>query len=377
MNISLKDNHAFWTTGNGKDFLNWAGIAPETLQSAYDSELFFDYDREADRLVQKWLAEGSFGDIMKNLHGNPNAKIPEDFTALRISCNILPHWVNRELIQSGSRLCQRSGVMGLLVLRNFALLGGYYFANLTKPLVATGALEKGAVHRLYHTLGFWVEVSRSTENAAQMRMDVALRTRFIHSASRLMIMKKYPDWDAEQYGTPLNTADMIATNIAFTLYFVYGLEKLNFPVSAEEEAGVFHLWKYVTWLLGVPAELIPENRRQALSFFKFWTAYQAPPDSDSASLADALIHENTPVSLLKLDLMKKSMGYIHKSVANYLISDDIRSSLEIPGVTLGSVIPAVLKLKNSMSADSETQVQRGNREQLSVLEDYRENSKGT
>lgn len=60
---------------------------------------------------------------------------------------------------------------------------------------------------------------------------------------------------------------MIATNIAFMLYFLYGLRKLNFEFSEREEAGVFHLWKYRDYLLGVPVEIIPNDKKKHLISF--------------------------------------------------------------------------------------------------------------
>lgn len=188
-----------------------------------------------------------------------------------------------------------------------------------------------------------------------------------------MIQKKQADWDSERFGIPINYADMIATNIAFTLYFLYGLKKLNFDFSEKEEAGIFHLWKYVTYLLGVPVEIIPNDKKEAISFFHFWTKYQGQPDQDSVKLAESLLNENTPINLLKLDIIKRNMGYIHKSIANYLIDDTIRGNLRIPNVRFKNIIPNALKLKNEIPKNKENQIKEGNDEQKSVLTDYKNN----
>lgn len=166
---------------------------------------------------------------------------------------------------------------------------------------------------------------------------------------------------------------MIATNIAFTVYYLFGLDQLSFKYTKKEEEDIFHLWKYVTWLLGVPPEIIPGNKKDALIFFKFWTKYQGAPDEDSQKLTDSLLNENTPVSLLKLDIIKRNMGYIHKSIANYLIDPEIRSNLNIPTVRFKNVIPNALKLKNEIKTDVRSQMVKGHSEQKSVLEDYKNN----
>lgn len=365
-------NDCFWTKGNGKDFVEWSGVNLES--GNFDTNLFYKYDEPVDELVEKWLKNGDFKKIMRSLHQTDDLQdLPQDFIDLKKELEDIPAWLDKDLLQHGCELSEKSGLIGLLVLRNFALLGGYNFANLTKPLVATGSLEKGAVHRLYNTLSFWVDVSRTDSDSQKLRINACLRTRLVHSASRLMIKEKMPQWDSEKYGIPINFADMIATNIAFTVYYLFGLDQLSFKYTRKEEKGIFHLWKYVTWLLGVSLEIIPGNRKEALMFFKFWTKFQGAPDEDSQKLTDSLLNENTPVSLLKLDIIKRNMGYIHKSIANYLIDPEIRSNLNIPTVRFKNVIPHALKLKNEIKTDLRSQMLRGNLEQKSVLEDYKNN----
>lgn len=372
----IKNNHndTFWKTGNGKDFLTWANLKASDLKENLDEQLFSQYDNEVDALAENWLNDGSFKKIMQSLHRNiEDESLPQEYLNLKNNLAEVPDWVNFSLIEEASKLSERSGLNGLMVLRNFALLGGYQFANLTKPLVATGSLEKGSVHRLYNTLGFWVDVSRTDVDSQQKRVNACLRTRLVHSASRIIIYEKQPDWDKDSFGIPINHADMIATNIAFTVYYLYGLEKLNFSFSEKEEEGIFHLWKYVTYLLGVPEYLIPNNRQEAINYFYFWTKYQGEPDEDARKLSDSLLNENTPISILKLDIIKRNMGYIHKSVSNYLIDDTIRKNLEIPEVRFKFIIPNALKLKNKLVINKEHQIKEGKQQQRSVLEDYKNN----
>ncbi|MXV38695.1 DUF2236 domain-containing protein [Flavobacteriaceae bacterium Ap0902] len=375
-------NDVFWTSGNGKDFLEWANISLDDLKQkdTYSPELFYEYDEQVDELTSKWLQNGDFKKIMQSLHqseSNPS-ELPLTYLNWKERFNDIPGWVDMELIEQGCNLSERSGLNGLLVLRNFALLGGYNFVNLTKPLVVTGALEKGAVHRLYYTLNFWIEVSRNGVNSQQRRREACIQTRLVHAVSRLNILKKQPDWNQDLYGVPINFADMVATNIAFTVYYLYGLDRLNFSYTAAEEAGIFHLWKYVTYLLGVPLDMIPNNKEEAIAYFYFWTQYQGSPDQDSLKLVQALLEENTPIELLKLDIIKRNMSYIHHSIANYLIDEKIRRDLEIPPVRFSSIIPKAIKMKNSVhSGSKDAQIREGRKQQASILEDYKNRASKT
>lgn len=370
MTMKLNNTYVnFWKDGNGRNFIEWAGKDVPTSQN--NSNLFYQYDEEVDVLVKKWMKNDDFKTIMKSLHSGTDENLPQDYLDFKKNLETKPDWLDEQLIKVGSELSERSGLIGLLVLRNFALLGGYNFANLTKPLVATGSLDKGAVTRLHNTLNFWVNISRTAADSQNRRINACLSTRLVHSASRLMIQEKMPYWDREKYGIAINYADMVATNIAFTVYYLFGLKKLNFKYSQEEEKGIFHLWKYVTYLLGVPLDIIPNNKEEALGFFKFWTQYQNAPDEDSMTLTNSLLNENRPISLLKLDIVKRNMGYIHRSIANYLIDEETRNSLNIPPVRFKNIIPKTIQLKNEIQYDRDHQIKIGNTEQLSVLADYK------
>lgn len=365
-------HQSFWNQGNGRDFLKWADLEDTNLPKQNIDDLFHKYDHKVDDMVEKWLQDGSFKSIMNYLHHQKcDEKLPDNFLALSAEMNKIPDWVDFLAIKKGEELSQRSGLTGLLILRSFSLTGGYLFSNLTKPLIATGSLEKKSTDRLHNTLGFWVEVSRSDENAQINRVKASIRTRLVHSASRITIKKKFPDWDYDQLGIPINHADMIATNIAFTVYYLYGLKTLKFDYSAEEEAGIFHLWKYVTWLLGVPENQIPNNRQEALAFFKSWTAKQGSADCDSISLTKSLLEENTPIEILRLDIINQNLNYIYGSVSNYLLDDFTLKSLKIPKVRFKNIIPNALKLKNQLTFSRSHQIISGNEEQISVLKDYK------
>lgn len=376
MNENQENIKSFWSKGNGKEFLEWSKISIPDLNTDFNNHLFLDFDVEVDQLVSDWIKEGQFSNIMNFLHGNGDLEsLPPNFKIWYKKLAIIPDWLQLDLVEIGAQFCQRSGLMGLLVLRNFALLGGYYFSNLTKPLVATGMLEKGATYRLHNTLQFWIEVSRSGQTAQCQRIASCLKIRLIHSASRIMIKDKNVNWNYAALGEPINHADMVATNIAFTIYYLFGLHRLNVSYSKEEERGIFHLWKYVTWLLGIPQETLPNNRQEALSFFYHWTLKQDGPDNDSIKLAQALLEEDTPIKLLKFDVLKKNMGYIHRSIANELIDDQIAKSLQIPVIKFNKIIPTILRFKNEIEkkANTEKQIIKGNKEQRSVLNDYKKN----
>ena len=107
--------------------------------------------------------------------------------------------------------------------------------------------------------------------------------------------------------------------------------------------------------------------------FTDWTKSQGAPDNDSLKLAESLINEHTRLSLYKIDLINQSMPLIHKSVANYLLDNSIIKSLKIPEIKFNYIIPNILRVKNGLPINREKQIYVGNKEQMIVLQDYKNN----
>ncbi|WP_394365665.1 oxygenase MpaB family protein [Kaistella daneshvariae] len=258
-------------------------------------------------------------------------------------------------------------------------MGGYDFAYLNKPLIFTGILKKGTVKRLKDTLEFWVHVTR--ENALKINSDayqLIIRTRLMHSYARLKIKEK-TDWDFENWGEPINSWDMIATYGGFSLVFMQGLKKLGINISAEEEKGVFHLWKYIGYLLGIPVEYLPENRQEAVEQFYWWTTIQDEGDDDSAHLAEALLRENLDNTIYKHTFQRKMLLNLHQSMNWFLLDEEINSRLNIPKpkkvftifpqiVKKGNLITQKIYLRNKVQYQK--LVEMGSEQQIKVLSDY-------
>ncbi|HBW81055.1 MAG TPA: DUF2236 domain-containing protein, partial [Sphingobacterium sp.] len=65
-------------------------------------------------------------------------------------------------------------------------------------------------------------------------------------------MLKHGQWQTEKWGIPLNTWDMLATNLGFSLVYLTGLKRMKFNILKSEVDGLFHVWKFIGTLLGIP-----------------------------------------------------------------------------------------------------------------------------
>lgn len=370
----------FWTKGNGKLLIDFSGAEVNFKEFEKFSPYFYHVDETGDRVVKDVYFSKSFREASEEIEeyirkGISKSKdIPESARQMFSQTETIPEWLDYSLLKSGAELCMRANLDSLISLRDYCLMGGYDFAYLNKPLIITEALKKGAVKRLSETLDFWVNVTRY--NALELHKkgyEFAIKTRLIHSYARLSIRKHYKNWDTENWGEPINSWDMMATYIGFSLVFLHSLHKLGNTFSQEEEEGLFHLWKYVGYLLGIPEKLLPDNKKQAAEFFYMWTSIQPPADKDSVLLAHSLLNETLENPILKYKFQRKNLRYLHISCTWFLLDDDVCKRLQIPEIRHKNAFPVTKKMINKIYnkiVSRERRIRKGNKDQMKVLKDY-------
>ena len=376
----------YWERGNGKQLLDWADYKPDIVNFEKYASLYHQVDVLGDEAVKETYLKLPYPDASALVHKYSKTKIaenedaPQSLKNLFLQMQDVPEWFDEKSANTGAKFCMRSGTNALIILRDFVLMGGYDYAYLNKPLVFTGALKKGAVKRLKDTLEFWIHVTR--EDALKVNSEayqLIVRTRLMHSYARLKIKEKGEKWDYEQWGEPINSWDMIATYTGFSLVLMQGLKKLGVTISDREETGVFHLWKYIGYLLGIPAEFLPENKQQAVEQLYLWSALQDKGDSDSAQLAQALLAENLESTIYKYPFQRKLLLNLHQSMNWFLLDREINERLQIPKAAMTAVFPRFIIKANQIaqklfSFDDPAKYRRlveiGNKDQMKVLEDY-------
>ena len=376
----------FWDKGNGKQLLDWAEYKVDVEKFKKYAHLFYEVDDLGDEVVKETYLKLPYHEASSLIEKYSRSKIsgddnvPESVKKLFIQMQETPAWFNEDLANIGARFCMRSGKNALIILRDFTLMGGYDFAYLNKPLIFTGALKKGAVKRLKDTLEFWVNVTR--EHALKTNSEayqLIVRTRLMHSYARVKIKEKTENWDYKNWGEPINSWDMIATYTGFSLVFMQGLKKLGVKISEQEELGVFHLWKYIGYLLGIPPEFLPENKQQAVEHLYLWSSTQNKGDEDSIHLAKALLDENLENTIYKYPFQRKLLLNLHQSMNWFLIDKEINERLSIPKVSVSAIFPKIVVQTNKISQKIfdlnnrekyQKLVELGNKQQMQVLRDY-------
>jgi len=382
MDLCLK---RFWEKGSGRQLTEWSGAKLNLNIPNKFVKLATKYDVLGDEAAKEIFDGRSFGEAYLYVRQLSKNKVLEDdnltdhLKKMFLTMQEKPAWVNDDLIKMGCNLCMLSGTNALISLRDYSLMSGYDYAYLNKALIYTGALKKGPAKRITDTLDFWVHVTR--DKALEINglgYQYIVRTRMIHSFSRLMIKEKHTDWDKEKWGEPINLGDMIATNIGFSLFYLHGLHKLGMQISENEELGVFHLWKYVGHLLGIPENHLPNNKKEATEMFYLWTDTQVSADEDSVMLANALENESIASNIFKKAYQKNFIKYLHTCYVRFLIDEETCNRLQISKIKMYSLFPIFRKLRNKLlqkitsisSKNYQRAVYVGNILQTKISEEY-------
>ena len=373
------DFQDFWFKGNGKELVEMTGAQLSLNDFQHFAPLYSKVDETGDAAANSIFKGKSFDEVSQLIAAvaqqgiNSFNDVPEGVKKLFAQLEETPDWVDFDLINKGAALCMRSGVNALIVLRDFTLMGGYDFAYLNKPLIFTGSLKKGAVKRLTYTLEFWINVTRKDGLKLHAKgYELCARTRLIHAYSRKMILDKVTHWDKDKWGQPINQWDMIATYMGFSLMFLLGLKKLSLKIQPEEEKGLFHLWKYVGYLIGIPPEYMPDNSKSATEQFYLWTTIQPSADADSVMLAHSLLDESLESMIYKQMSMRKRLRYLHICCNWFLLDKQLIERLQIPKVKNKEMFPRFLLARNQIFQflPYRQQIKLGDKAQQKVLRDY-------
>ncbi|HEX8561584.1 MAG TPA: oxygenase MpaB family protein [Flavobacterium sp.] len=377
-NLQSKAFSDFWKYEDGAEMLKLLPAVPNLSEATALVPLLYQKDDLADAVVAECFSGKSFPEALKRVTDFASGTLPLDTAPdsvrnLVAEMKRLPDWVDKHKIERGRKSCNRSGRSGLIVLRNYSLMIGYQSAAINKPLIATGALHSGAVKRIADTTNFWFAVTGA--NALAIGAEgflYCLRTRLVHAYSRVMIKQRLP-WQADEQGEPLNYWDMLATYLGFSLVFIRGLKNLGFYFSDDESEAVYHLWKYIGYLIGIPPHILPVHDADAIRSLYLWSRTQPEADADSIALAQALHLEPLHAPWPKRRLEKKVIQQVNLAFNYRLIGARSCTVLKLPHSRYKKLVKFVVIANKADEAIGrrfpsykEKQIKNGRAEQLII-----------
>lgn len=291
-----------------------------------------------DEAVAAWAAEVGFAKsraLLDKALEEGIAAVPEAPAFVKdlfAHIDAEPLWLDRELLELGQRAVCRTGVVGTLIMRDAALMGGYGNSAINKPLVFTGALADGAARRTSETRAFAVDATKpGALNRFGKGFKTTVRVRFLHAMLRHRI-RQHPDWSDQDWGIPINQGDMLATNLAFSVAFMTGMKVLGFRFSKAEREGIIHLWRYIGYLMGIDERILVTNEKEGLRILYTVLISQPDADEDTRKLALALMNEPFEISgdgrLARL--WAEAQVRMHNGISHFFLGNDSYRNLGLP-----------------------------------------------
>jgi hypothetical protein len=263
----------------------------------------FEADPPADALVTAFrrLPGGAGWRLLdQSLTGGTRTlpgEAPTELADLVDAATTLPEWVDPARLHRGAVAYWRPGAAALsLSLTCGALAYGYQSASLSRPLAATGRLEKMVPRRIAETARWVLAVTTpggmlpGAEGHAS-----SIRVRLIHALVRRHLLET-GGWETDDWGLPISASDAASTAMGgFLTIHLDAMHDLGVHYSRQELEDMTHLWAWIATVMGVPADLAPPAYADARRQVRAALAIDSGPNEDGPRLMRALLERPAPI----------------------------------------------------------------------------------
>ncbi|OBF13719.1 oxygenase MpaB family protein [Mycobacterium sp. ACS4331] len=297
-------------------------------------------DEPMDRLVE-WMSGTGLEETRplfeRALHDGIASveEAPEPLRGFFEAYEALPDWVDMDAVRKGQRALRRGGADGMYVARDVSLLGGYQFSGFNKTLIRTGALEKGSNKRFAETMQWAMDViAEGGLEPLGVGYRSTIRVRLIHSFVRRHV-SAMPDWQADEWGLPVNQTDMAATLVGALVAPAVGALGMGVVLSPSEYQAVAHLTRYVGWLIGVEDQWLPRDFRDSVRVLAHTLSALAAPDESTRQLAVPMIEDPLGWHYDALPGLRRRLARAqHLSITSAFLGRRTVRSLGLPSYSL-------------------------------------------
>ena len=217
-----------------------------------------------------------------------------------------------------------------------------FFAAMVLDSLVTGLTEglSKAFHITERTTGNQRRLRQNARHVAEITLPggmqrhgdgwkLTVRIRLIHAQVRRLLSES-GEWDAAVDGTPLHMSHMALGATGFSAMNLQSLRKLGVRFTDAESAGFMHIWAYVSWLLGIPEELVCHTEQQGVRLRRLAHLCEPPPGPTAIHVAHGYIKilpELTGVA--DPAKQKKLLNFLFR-ISRALIGNDLADRLGYP-----------------------------------------------
>ena len=259
---------------------------------------------------------------------------PDSLRALMAQVEEVPFWADMEQIDLGAAAYSRHAREAGIALGTASLVSGYSNAAATAPLAVTMRFRDQAKLRALET-SMWVFATARPGGLHRDGVGFArtVRVRMIHAFVRRHILE-HIEWDVDDLGIPINQADLAFTVVEFSMLPIRAMQRLGVHFNAAEIAGMYAMWRYMGYLIGVEDQVLTTNQAEAERLEDLQHIVAPPPDQYCRDFVTALLDD-----VLAMDLENASglLGIVGRrngrqllhGLARNFVGDEIADGLGI------------------------------------------------
>ena len=166
---------------------------------------------------------------------------------------------------------------------------------------------------------------------------LSTRLRFVHARVRHLLANS-DAWDVEHYGTPISAAHLGLATTVFSMRLLEHAKLVGAVFNENEEASVMQVWRYAGVVMGVPEDILFVDRDHARRIFEIAHLCEPAPDSDAASMANALIGAIPLTAGIEGEREQRKVMKLAYRLSRSLIGNDLADQLAFPKMnTVGSL----------------------------------------
>ena len=252
----------------------------------------------------------------------------------------LPGWTDSGNLQKGSAFFANHAQVIMNMLGLLSLPYCYAGANGAMVLYLSDRMRKDIGRRLIQTGEFvWDVMAPNAFDEDGNGFAAILKVRLMHAAVRFYTLKD-DRWEAA-FGSPVNQEDMAGTNLSFSLIVIRGLRKFGFHIGYDHQQSFMHLWNIIGSMLGVNAELLPKDGKEAFELEEAIRLRQFTPSVQGHELTSTLVNYFKSVN--------KDGQFANKEIPQlirYLVGNPVADILNLPSQRLSTQKIQVLRTIN-------------------------------
>ena len=161
---------------------------------------------------------------------------------------------------------------------------------------------------------------------------LSVRIRLVHARLRRLI-RDAGAWDESVYGVPLSRAHMALASANFSATMLRYAEMLGANLDDDKRNGFMQAWRYASWLIGTPEQLLFEgDYDKTVEFGHIAHQCEPPPNDESRAIAKAVVEALPLIAQENRQDWHKHDAFVDHTyrVARALLGDALADSLGFP-----------------------------------------------